>query len=273
MDARQIGHLAAAPYRPRRWLAVAAVALVAASLVPPLEVLARRYLFVEAVRFCVFALAAPVLVVYGAPWRLFPRGANRGPDRGADRGADRLVRRAEAGWRRPPFVAALGYPIAWVVICLVWWLPPVLDGLARYPVLAVPEAATLCAAGIGLWLELIHSPPLPPRLPRPQRACVAVLVMWSIWVIAYILGFASHSVVHAYDRGGSHLLPVDDQEITAFVLWLAAAVSFLPVVFTAVLTWLKEGSGPAGEVRGDVPPPAVRGWERPARGRRRASAR
>ena len=167
------------------------------------------------------------------------------------------------GGAGPSFVAALGYPIAWVVICLVWWLPPVLNVLARYPVLAVPEAATLCAAGIGLWLELIDSPPRPPRLPRPQRACVAVLVMWSIWVIAYILGFASHSVVHAYDRGGSHLLPVDDQEITAFVLWLAAAVSFLPVVFTAVLTWLKEGSGPAGEVRGDVPAPAVRGWGTP----------
>jgi hypothetical protein len=75
VDAKQTGHRAAASYRPRRWLIAAAVALVAASLVPPLEVLARRYLFVEAVQFCVFALAAPALVVRGAPWRLFPRGA------------------------------------------------------------------------------------------------------------------------------------------------------------------------------------------------------
>ncbi|MGH3258842.1 MAG: cytochrome c oxidase assembly protein [Streptosporangiaceae bacterium] len=265
MDAEHTGYPAAGPHRLRRWLAVAAVALVAASLLPPLEVLARRYLFVEAVQFCVFALAAPALAVRGAPRPLFTRGAGRGPDR--------LVRLAEAGRRRPPFVAALGYLITWVVVCLVWRLPPVLDGLARYPVLVVPEAVTLCAAGIGLWLELVHSPPRAPRLPRPQRAFVAALAMWSIWVVAYVLGFASHSVVHAYDRGGSHLLPVDDQEITAFVLWLAAAVSFLPVVFTAVLTWLKEGSEPAAELRSDVSVPAVRGWERPARGRRRASAR
>jgi len=264
VDAEQNGHLAAAPNRPRRWLAVAAAALVAASLLPPLEVLARRYLFVEAAQFSVFALAAPALGVLGAPSRLFTRGAGRGEDP--------LVGLAEAR-RRPSFAAALGYLITWVVICLVWRLPPVLDGLARYPVLVVPEAATLWAAGIGLWLELVHSPPRAPRLPRPQRACVAALAMWSLWVMAYVLGFASHSVVHAYDRGGSRLLPVDDQEITAFVLWLAAAVSFLPVVFTAVLTWLKEGSEPAGEPPGDVPVPAVRGWERPARGRRRASAR
>ena len=240
MDAEQNGHLAAAPHRPQRWLAVAAVALVAASLLPPLDVLARRYLFVEAVQFCVFALAAPALGVLGAPSRLFTRRAGRGEDR--------LVGLAEAR-RRPPFAAALGYLIMWAAVCLVWRLPPVLDGLARHPVLVAPEAVTLCAAGTGLWLQLVHSPPRAPRLPRPQRACVAALAMWSIWVGAYVLGFASHPVVPAYDRGASHLPPVDDQEITAFVLWLAAAVSFLPIVFTAVLTWLKDSNEPAAEPR------------------------
>jgi len=264
VDAEQNGHLAAAPHRSRRWLAVAAVALVAASLLPPLEVLARRYLFVEAVQFCVFALAAPALAVLGAPSRLFTRGTGRGEDG--------LVVSAEAR-RRPPFAAAVGYLVAWVVVCVAWRLPPVLDGLARHPALVAPEAVTLCATGTGLWLQLVHSPPRGPRLPRPQRACVAALAMWSIWVGAYVLGFASHPVVPAYDRGGSHLLPVDDQEITAFVLWLAAAVSFLPIVFTAVLTWLKDSNVPDVETRNDVSVRAVRGWERPARGRRRASAR
>jgi cytochrome c oxidase assembly factor CtaG len=268
VDAEQNGHRAAAPHRSRRWLAVAAVALVAASLLPPLEVLARRYLFVEAVQFCVFALAAPALAVLGAPARLFTRAA--GP--GAGHGEAGLVGLAEAR-RRSPFAAAVGYLVAWVAVCVAWRLPPVLDGLARHPVLIAPEAVTLCAAGAGLWRQLVHPPPRAPRLTRPQRACVAALAMWSIWVSAYVLGFASHPVVPAYDRGGSHLLPVDDQEITAFVLWLAAAFSFLPIVFTAVLTWLKDSSEPAAEPRRDVSVRAVRGWERPARGRRRASAR
>lgn len=264
VDAEQTGDRTATARRPRRWLAVAAVALVAASLLPPLEVLARRYLFVEAVQFCVFAMVAPalgVLGVLGAPQRLFPRGAARRP-----------ARPAEAG-RRPGFAAAMGYLVTWAVIGLIWRLPPVLDALARHPVLVVPEALTLCAAGIGLWRELVHLPSRAPRLARPQRACVAALAMWSVWVVAYVLGFASHPVVGAYNHGGSHLLPVGDQEITAFVLWLAAAVCFLPVVFTAVLTWLKDSSEPAAEPRRDVSVPAVRGWERTARGRRRASAR
>jgi cytochrome c oxidase assembly factor CtaG len=269
VDAEQNGHLAAVPYRSRRWLAVAAVALVAASLLPPLEVLARRYLFVEAVQFCVFALAAPALAVLGAPARLFTRGVVLS---GAGRGEQGLAGLAEAR-RRPPVAAAAGYLVAWVVVCVAWRLPPVLDGLARHPVLVAPEAVALYAAGTGLWWQLVHSPPRAPRLPRPQRACVAALAMWSIWVGAYVLGFASHSVVPAYDRVGSHLLPVDDQEITAFVLWLAAALSFLPIVFTAVLTWLKDSNVPAVEPRRDGSVRAVRGWERPARGRRRTSAR
>jgi cytochrome c oxidase assembly factor CtaG len=217
--------------RPRGWLAALAVVLVVASLVPPLDVLARRYLFAESIQFCVFALAAPVLVVLAAPWSLFPRGLRR------------LAGVNESGRGRPPSAAA-GYLIAWVAVCVAWRLPPVLDGLARHPVLAVPEAVTAWAAGIGLWLELIGSPPLEPRLTRPQRATVAALAMWSIWVIAYVLGFARDSVVHAYDGAGSHLVTVDDQEITAFVLFAAAAVAFLPVVFTAALTWLRDGSEP-----------------------------
>jgi cytochrome c oxidase assembly factor CtaG len=257
VDAYQTGHLSVGPDRKQRWLAVAAAALVAASVLPPLEVLARRYLFVEAIQFCVFALAAPALAVLGAPWRQSLPGAGR------------LVRLADAG-RRRPVAGALGYLIAWALICLVWRLPPVLDGLARHPALIVPEAVTLCAAGLGLWRELVH----PLRLHRAQRAGVAALAMWSLWVFAYVLGFASHPVVPAYDLG-SRLLPVDDQEITAFVLWLAAAVAFFPIGFTTVLAWLREDSAPAPEPRADrpAPVPAVRGWEHRGRGRRRASAR
>lgn len=232
-----------APSRP--WLAAAGIALIVACLVPPLSVLARRYLFVESIQFCAFALAAPALAVLGTP---LPRAPARLPGDVA----------ADGRPHRPSFRPVLGYLVAWVLICLFWRLPPVLDQLARHPVLVVAEAVTLCAAGLGLWRQLVRSRPLAPRLGHPQRACAAALAMWSIWMIAYVLGFARGSVVHGYDGGGSHLLTVGDQEISAFLLWAAAAGAFLPIVFTAVLTWLKDGSEPAREAaRGG---PAVRGW-------------
>ncbi len=227
--------------------------LIAACLVPPLSLLARRYLFIESVQFCVFAMAAPALAMLGTA---LPRGPapllRRRPARLGGQFA------ADGGGYRPSFFPVLAYLIAWVVICLFWRLPPVLDQLARYPVLVAAEAVTLCAAGIGLWQELVRSPSLAPRSGPGQRACAAALAMWSIWVIAYVLGFARGSVVHGYDGGGSHLLMVDDQEITAFVLWAAAAAAFVPIVFTAGLTWLKDGSEPPREPMRGVP--RVRGW-------------
>ena len=257
MDIQLTEQPVAAPstWRSRAWLPAVAAALVVICLVPPLGPAARRYLFVESVQFCVFALAAPALVVLGAPWRQL---------RLAGAGARR---------RRTSFVAALAALIAWVAICLCWRLPPVLDGLARHPALVAPEAVTLWAAGAGLWLELVPSPPLAPRVTPPQRACLAALAMWSIWGIAYVLGFASGAVVHAYDHAGSHLSTVSDQEITAFVLWAAAGAAFIPVIFAAVMGWLKDGAGPAEEPASGPLSTGVRGWgTRPARGRRRPSA-
>jgi cytochrome c oxidase assembly factor CtaG len=254
----------------RSWLAAAGIVLMAACLVPPLSVLARRYLFVESIQFCVFAMAAPALVALGGTLRSGASGAGRLLPRDAAR-LPPAPRPAGAGRRWTSFVATLSYLIAWVGLCLFWRLPAVLDGLARHPVLVLAEALTLGAAGLGLWLVLVPGPP--PRRPRPERALVAALAMWSIWVIAYLLGFADDSVVHAYDQAGSHLGTVSDQEITAFVLWAAAAAAFLPVVFTTLFTWLKDGSEPAGEPARRAPATGVRGWGPRTRDRHRTWAR
>jgi len=257
------GHQAAVPPQPRwrRWLPAVAIALVFACLLPPLSLLARRYLLAESIQFCVFAMAAPALIVLGAPWRPVR------PPGGGTHLADRL---AAGRRRRASSLPALGYLVAWVVICLGWRLLPVLDALARHPALVAAELLSLLAAGTLLWLELADSPPFAPRLAYPQRAGVAALAMWSIWAIAYVLGFAAHSVVPAYDGAGSHLSPVADQEITAFLLWAVAGVCFIPVIFVTLLTWLKEGAEAAGEPAGPTEPAGVRGWGGSARqGRRR----
>jgi cytochrome c oxidase assembly factor CtaG len=249
VDLKLTSHPVAVPRlaRSRPWLAAYGGALVVICLVPPLSVLARRYLFVESIQFCVFAMVAPALVVLAAPWHVVR--------------ADRLaLRLAEARRSRPSFAAALSYLAVWAVACLCWRLPSLLDGLARYPVLVVAEVVTLCAAGIGLWLELVPSPPLAPRLGRPQRACLAVLAMWFTWAVAYVLGFAAHAVVDAYDRAGSHLATVADQEITVFLVWALAGACFIPVVVIMSLTWLKEGPEAAGEPAGRTVPSGVRGW-------------
>ena len=51
-------------------LAPAGLALMAVAMLPPVETLARQYLFVESVQFCLLSMAGPALIVLGAPWRL-----------------------------------------------------------------------------------------------------------------------------------------------------------------------------------------------------------
>ena len=230
--------------RTRNWLAVAGGVLLVLGVLP-LEADVRRYLFAESVQFCAFAMAIPALVVLGAPWT---------PRRG-----------------RLAFGGALAVGLVFVGVCLLWRLPPVLDALARHPILQVPELVTLLFAGAWLWLQLVSSPTSAARLTRPQRAAVAALSMWSIWVIAYVLGFANHAVIHAYDLSGS-LGAVADQETSAALMWAVSGACFIPVISVTMLGWLRDSSAPgagaaeeAPSVRGGVP--AVRGWGRAPRSR------
>ena len=52
------------------------------------------------------------------------------------------------------------------------------------------EALTLIVAGVGFWLELVESPPLVPRLGAFRRAVLGALMMWFIWIEAYLVAMS-----------------------------------------------------------------------------------
>ena len=138
--------------RGRPWLAAAGAALIVAGLA--VEGLARRYVVAGSAQFVVFAMVAPALIVLGAPWRLLHLS---GP----------LDRLAAARRRQTSFLRAGAFLLAFIAVTVAWRVPPVMDALAGHPLLVLPELITLLAAGTGLWLELVSSPPLSPRLPQP----------------------------------------------------------------------------------------------------------
>ena len=242
--------------RVRPWLAAAGAALIVAGLA--VEGLARRYVVAESAQFVVFAMVAPALIVLGAPWRLLRLSAP-------------LDRLAAARRRQASFVRAGAFLVVFIAVTVAWRVPPVMDALASHPVLVVAELLTLLTAGIGLWLELVSSPPLSPRLPNPHRAAVAALAMWSTWAVAYVLGLSNHPVFHGYDPAGGALSAVADQQITVALVWAVSAFCFVPVVFVAMLTWLSAADNPDEELqrlaRDERQHPVVRGWGRPSRPR------
>jgi len=262
----------------RLWLAMAGMLAVVVSLVPPVATLASQYVFVESAQFVLFAIVAPALIVLGAPWRLLrlSRAGEGGPAGEGQAGAGPFDRLAAGRQQHRSFLRAAGFLLWFFGTCLVWRLPPVVDALARHPALVAAELVTLLAAGTGLWLELVASPPLEPRLPNPQRAAIAALAMWSTWAVAYALGFANHAVFHGYDAAGNGLSAVADQQITVGLVWAVSAFCFVPVVFVTMLTWLKDSDDPDEELqrlaRNERQQAVVRGWERRPRGRRAPSS-
>ena len=238
----------------RTWLTWLGVALSVLSLLPPVVTAARHYVFAESIQFVTFAIATPALIVLGAPWHLLRLPAGR---------------LAAGRQRRPPFPRAAVRLLAYTGVCLLWRLPPVMDTLARPPALLAAEVVTLSAAGTALWLELVSSPPASPRLHGPPRAAVAALAMWSLWIVAYVLGLSNGVVFHAYDPPHGLLSPVADQQISAALVWAVAGLSFAPVVFVTMLGWLGRDD-PDVELRRLARDPgrraAVRGWARPRGG-------
>ena len=248
--------------RGRVWLAVAAAALILVSLVPPAGGYARRFVFAETLQFLVFAAAAPALLVLGAPWRPLRRVV-------AWAGPGDAPRRGPGGPRRHSgFGRGVTALLGFIAAAVAWRLPVTVNALATVPGLALVEMVTLTGAGTALWLELAESPPMLPHVSRPQRAALAAVAMWTIWILGYILGFSHVAWFVAYGHAGA-LGAVADQEVATGLMWAVPAVCFAPVVFVAALTWLKDTEDPDEGLRAIVGAerrPGRGGWPRPPRG-------
>lgn len=243
----------------RPWLGALGGVLALVVLLPPVGAEARRYVFAQAVQFAVLATAVPALVVLGAPWRL---------------GGGHLRGVAVARSHRRPSVVRCGVIlVGFLALAIFWRLPLAVNALVTRPVLTLVEALTLLAVGVALWLELVESPPLLPRITRPLRAAFAAVPMWTIWATAYIMGFSHATWFTALGhRPGGGLGVVADQEIAAIVLWAIPGLFFIPVVYFSLITWLRDTADPDDELRevptatGEAKPRAPRpprGWRLP----------
>jgi len=210
--------------RARPVLAALAVLAAAAVLLPPVATDARHYVFAQALQFGVLAFAVPALLVLGAPWR-------------------NLAAAPPRPW--PPWAALLGF----LGVAIAWRLPIAVNAAARNHLVVIAEAVTLVAAGCALWLELVASPPLSPRISRPLRALFAALAMWSVWAIGYILGFSGTTWFASYARPAGHGLSIlVDQQIGAALLWAVPGVVCVPFIYVCLMSWLRDGSDPDGEL-------------------------
>lgn len=229
-----------------------AVVLAVVVAVPPLETDARHYAAIQALQFVVFAAVVPALLILGWPGWLARASGSRAA-------APRLL-------LRPGFRAAAAL-LPCLSLVIAWRLPVATARLARDPALTALELVTLVAAGAALWRELAAARTALEPLPRPLRAVMAAVAMWTIWVIAYVTGMSAGGATPAAPPVVSS---VAERQLAAGVLWAIPALCYVPVIFVLMMNWMGDRDNPDAEARqlisaATVPEPgrqpqAARGW-------------
>ena len=228
----------------RGWCLIGAALVALVSVVPPLSGWARHSEYGEALQFSLLAIVVPALVTIGAPWRLLGlarTGGAAGPPRIADRMADRRRRHRELAW-------SLAFIAADLCVVVAWHVPRAVADVARHGWLVPVQGLSLLVFGVGLWLELVPSPPLQPRSGYLRRAVLAAFTLWAYWVLAYVLGLSNHDFYRNFAHVPGGLSAAADQQVAAALLWFVAAAGFVPVVFWNALMWLRSEEDPDTEL-------------------------
>jgi len=234
--------------------AVVGIVLWVAFLAPPLLTWAKRYEFVQALQYCVFAFWVPVLITVGAPLRFVGPTVNTNsiestsvvstsPRRAMLTGL--LLARSRVDSQRR--LVAVGF--VFVLLEIFWRMAGVVDLSVNNSWLLVVESLTLVPVGIAFMSDLVESPPLRPGTTRPFRIGASAIAMWVVWILAYLDGMSAHSWYSAFHHvAGRGISQAADQQFSAGSIWLISASVFVPIIFWNLTHWLQTEDDPDDEL-------------------------
>jgi putative membrane protein len=246
-DARRQGR-SLPPGQVRRAVAFQAGLLLAVlAVVSPIGYWSYRYIWVRNFQDVILTIAAPALIVLGAPWLPLRRGLGlAGRDRRAagapgapnePGGSDAAARDWSPGWPVLPIVVTVMFCAAW----WVWHLPGPFDAAVRSPAVYALETITYLAAGILMWLQLVESPPLRPQLPPLRRIALVLVLAASGTVLGLIRAYGPGVAYPAYlDSGRSVAAVVSDQQAGGAILWVIPLIPLSILAVGLATRWLSE---------------------------------
>jgi ubiquinol-cytochrome c reductase cytochrome c subunit len=230
----------------------AGLAALAAALLPPLDALAERWLWVHMTQHLLVILVVPPLLLLGRPglvWlmALSPEG-----------------RRTVATLRTPVVRRVLRFAslpaTAWVVHVVVMWLwhvPSLYDAAARTQWIHILQHASFLGSSILFWHVLIGHRSLGVRSPAGSFFYVFFAAAQAT-ALGALLTFASSPLYSFYasgPRGG--LSALEDQQLAGLIMWIPGGVVYLVAAAGLFLSWfrrLDRREGPTRTSRAVVPP-------------------
>lgn len=215
-------------------------------LVSPVGYWADRYLWIRALQFMAIGVAAPGLMILGAPWQ--PLRLALGPV-ARDGRADNARQQARAdvpGVRRQVNAAELlRHPVAAItlanVVWLAWQLPALADAARASAAVALGFHATCLAAGLVFWLQLVGSRPLSPAAPPLRRLALVVASVGVTTIWGMVLVFGSGVLYPGYANQWHRVMTVlDDQQLSGAVLWMGMLPPLIIVAVALLMRWLSD---------------------------------
>jgi cytochrome c oxidase assembly factor CtaG len=248
----------------RRWQAAAfaaGLALLAVALLSPLAGLAEALFSAHMAQHLLLLLAAPPLLLLGAPQVAAPLALPR------------AWRRPLAGavqWAaRSPLGRALGaVAMVWLVqmaVLWLWHLPALYEAALASGALHALEHATFVVAALLFWGVALR--PFGPRRAGFGAAIVFVIATaLPNGLLGALMTLTPRPWYPAYAASAADwgLTPLTDQQLAGLLMWIPPGLVYVALVAGLLLAWLDGGTRQA--LRRDESAPAARALVRPVSG-------
>ena len=212
----------------RAYLFATGIAILVIAVMSPIDYWSDSYLWVHMLQHVMLMVYAPPLIVMSAPWLVIYRGLPVQWRRSLGR---TFLVSPRTSWLRAIgnfFMHPLVGFILFNVTMYAWHFPALLDLTERNQILHNFAHFTFVATGMLLWIHLVDSPPIKPRIhPEIKRIIPIFFTTVSSWILAMILGFASKPFYSVYTHVPGKLMSgMADQEIAASILWVLCMEPF-----------------------------------------------
>jgi putative membrane protein len=213
------------------------------AIVSPLRYWSGVYIWLRAVQDLVLAVAAPGLIVVGAPWSALARSVGRRragqrePAGAAGVTGDRAGRPRAPWWLRWPVATVVAFNVIW----LGWHVPALFDRAAVSAPAAAAEYVLYLGGGILFWLQLVGSRPWTPAAAPMRRTALLVGTVAADTILGMVLVFGSGVFYRAYGNAAHHVMTVvDDQQLAGAVLWMGMLPPMIAASVAVLVRWLND---------------------------------
>ncbi|HEX2023484.1 MAG TPA: cytochrome c oxidase assembly protein [Acidimicrobiales bacterium] len=214
----------------RRWAFHAGLAVVAAALLPPLDIWAHDRLSAHMVQHLLLTLVAAPLLVAGRPLLVATAALS-------DDHRRRLLRVG-----RTPALALLAHPlVAWLVLAAVGWIvhfSPLFDLALEHPLAHAAEHALFLGSALLFWRPVLGTA-VHGRLSHPLRLLYLAVAMPQNTFLALAISSSSRPLYDHYVQvaRASGFSALDDQRLAGGIMWVGGDLTLLVAVLAVAGAW------------------------------------